>query len=49
MNARLQAQAHSLGEPVFLNEEEAEAAARTNDGQIRRAWDLWQDAIGQIN
>ena len=48
MNAKLQAQAHALGEPVFLNAEEADKAARTIDGVMRRAWNLWRAAIGPI-
>ena len=41
VNARLQAQALRLGTPLYLTEEEAAAAAATNDGQIDRSWDLW--------
>jgi len=48
MNARLQMQAHGLGDPVFLNDEEALLAARTNDAVMRRAWDLWVAAVGPI-
>lgn len=48
MNARLQMQAHGLGDPVFLNDEEAVQAARTNDAVLRRAWDLWVVAVGPI-
>ena len=48
MNARLQIQAQGLGDPVFLNEEEAEQAARVNDAVMRRAWDLWVAAVGPI-
>ena len=48
MNARLQMQAHGLGDPVFLNDEETQLAARTNDAVLRRAWDLWVAAVGLI-
>ena len=41
VNARLQAEAMRLGTPVYLTEDEAAAAAATNDGQIARSWDLW--------
>jgi HCOMODA/2-hydroxy-3-carboxy-muconic semialdehyde decarboxylase len=46
MNARLQMQALGLGDPIFLNEEEAKQAARANDAVMRRAWDLWVAAVG---
>ncbi len=39
--ARIQAETHRLGTPIFLTPAEALAAARANDGQIDRAWDLW--------
>ena len=42
MNARLQADAMRLGPVTYLTEQEAAAAAATNDGQIGRAWALWQ-------
>ena len=48
MNARLQMQALGLGDPVFLNEEEAGKAARVNNAVMRRAWDLWVAAVGPI-
>jgi ribulose-5-phosphate 4-epimerase/fuculose-1-phosphate aldolase len=41
LGARLQAEALRLGPVTYLTEEEAEAAARSNDGQIDRAWALW--------
>jgi ribulose-5-phosphate 4-epimerase/fuculose-1-phosphate aldolase len=48
LNARTQAAALALGEPIHLTEEECVAAARSNDGQIRRAWDVWRhDAARQ--
>jgi len=42
MNARLQAEAMRLGAVTYLSTEEAAAAARTNDGVLARAWDLWK-------
>ncbi len=46
INARLQAEALRLGAVTYLTAEEAENAARTNDGQVNRAWDLWRMEIG---
>lgn len=40
-NARLQQEAHALGTPDFLNEEEAAKAAATMDATMSRAWNLW--------
>jgi HCOMODA/2-hydroxy-3-carboxy-muconic semialdehyde decarboxylase len=44
VNARLAGEALRLGggEVVFLNEEEAGAAAITNSAQIDRPWELWK-------
>jgi ribulose-5-phosphate 4-epimerase/fuculose-1-phosphate aldolase len=44
VNARLESEALRLGEgrAVFLNEEEAAAAASTNSQQIGRPWELWK-------
>jgi ribulose-5-phosphate 4-epimerase/fuculose-1-phosphate aldolase len=44
VNARLESEALRLGEGrvVFLNEEEARAAAETNSAQIGRPWELWK-------
>ena len=41
-NARLQAEAMRMGEPVYLNEDEARNSAETNDGQVDRPWQLWK-------
>ena len=41
-NAELQARALMLGQPVYLTDEESEAAARNIGGQIARPWGLWQ-------
>lgn len=41
-NAKLQLSAMSLNAPInFLKEKEAINAMATNEGQIKRAWDLW--------
>jgi ribulose-5-phosphate 4-epimerase/fuculose-1-phosphate aldolase len=44
VNARLESEALRLGQGqvVFLNEEEAKAAAATNSAQISRPWELWK-------
>jgi len=42
MNARLQAEALRLGTVTYLTAEEAQASARTNDGVLLRAWELWK-------
>jgi len=42
MNARLQAEALRLGPVTYLAADEAAASARTNDGVLLRAWDLWK-------
>ena len=44
-NAKLQAEALRLGEPVYLTQQEAEGAARANDANMDRAWDLWVRAV----
>jgi ribulose-5-phosphate 4-epimerase/fuculose-1-phosphate aldolase len=43
-NARLQAEALRLGTPVYLTPEEAVGAARANDQNMDRPWDLWKRA-----
>ena len=48
MNARLQMQAMTLGDPVYLNEQEAQKATQTMEATMSRAWDLWKSAIGPI-
>ena len=49
VNARLQLQAHALGDITFLNEREARLASDTNDGQIPRSWDLWVRRLGSVD
>jgi ribulose-5-phosphate 4-epimerase/fuculose-1-phosphate aldolase len=41
LNARLQSEALRLGKPVYLTQEEAAGAARANDNNMDRAWNLW--------
>ena len=48
MNAKLQTTAHMLGEPEFLNDEEAAKATRTMDATMSRAWNLWKAEIGSV-
>jgi ribulose-5-phosphate 4-epimerase/fuculose-1-phosphate aldolase len=48
VNAKLQAQAMSMGAITYLTQEEARLASDTNDGVITRSWDLWQRRIGPI-
>jgi ribulose-5-phosphate 4-epimerase/fuculose-1-phosphate aldolase len=45
VNARMQSEALRLGEPTFLNDDEAAAAMRTNDGLVNRPWDLWKRRV----
>lgn len=45
VNARLQSEAQRLGAVTFLNDEEAAAAAATNDGQVERPWALWKQRV----
>ena len=47
LNASLQMEAVRLGQPVFLEPEEARRAEDTNNGALDRAWALWkQEAMG---
>jgi HCOMODA/2-hydroxy-3-carboxy-muconic semialdehyde decarboxylase len=48
INARLQAQALTMGTVTYLTEQEAMLAAAANDGQIGRSWNLWERRIGSI-
>ena len=48
MNARLQRDAHLLGTPDFLNEEEAVKASATMDATMSRAWNLWVTEITAV-
>jgi ribulose-5-phosphate 4-epimerase/fuculose-1-phosphate aldolase len=42
VNARIQAQALQLGDPVYLTPEEAAAAMASTEGQVERPWNLWK-------
>ncbi len=42
VNARTEIQALAIGKPEFLNEKEAAAAMKTNDGLVDRPWALWK-------
>jgi len=46
MNARLQREAQDMGEPEFLNAEEAEKATAMMEGTMLRSWNLWVAEIG---
>ncbi len=47
MNAHLQLEAIRLGEPFFLDEEEAALASASNDKSLDRAWNLWKREASQ--
>lgn len=49
VNAKLQLAAQGLGPITFLNEEEAQLAAATNDSQIPRSWNLWVKRLGVVD
>jgi HCOMODA/2-hydroxy-3-carboxy-muconic semialdehyde decarboxylase len=42
VNARMESEALRLGDPAFLNEQEAAAAMKTNDALVDRPWALWK-------
>ena len=42
VNARLESDALRLGDPTFLNEQEARAATATNAALVDRPWELWK-------
>jgi len=47
LNATLQMEAMRLGQPIFLEPEEARRAEATNNSALDRAWALWkQEAMG---
>jgi ribulose-5-phosphate 4-epimerase/fuculose-1-phosphate aldolase len=45
VNARTEIQALTVGNPIFLNEREAAAAMKTNDGLVDRPWALWKQRV----
>jgi predicted DNA-binding protein (UPF0251 family) len=38
----MESEALRLGDPAFLNEQEAAAAMKTNDALVDRPWALWK-------
>ncbi len=46
VNARLQLQATQLGDVTYLSAEEATKAAKVNDTQLPRVWELWTREVG---
>jgi ribulose-5-phosphate 4-epimerase/fuculose-1-phosphate aldolase len=48
VNARLQLQATQLGEVTYLTAVEAKQAAKMNESQLPRAWELWTHEIGAV-
>jgi ribulose-5-phosphate 4-epimerase/fuculose-1-phosphate aldolase len=48
VNARLQLQATQLGEVTYLTAQEAKLAAKMNESQLPRAWELWTREIGAV-
>jgi ribulose-5-phosphate 4-epimerase/fuculose-1-phosphate aldolase len=49
VNARTEIQALAIGKPMFLNEKEAAAAMKTNDGLVERPWALWKQKAMAIS
>jgi ribulose-5-phosphate 4-epimerase/fuculose-1-phosphate aldolase len=49
VNARMQIQAKQLGEVTYLNVHEAAKAAKINDTQLPRVWDLWSREAGTLD
>ncbi|WP_128643470.1 class II aldolase/adducin family protein [Rhodococcus opacus] len=47
VNARIQLEAHSLGNPRYLSAGEAKSADETVGGQADRAWNVWRDQVTQ--
>ncbi len=45
VNARSESDALRIGDPIFLNDGEAEAAMKTNDGLVDRPWELWKRRV----
>lgn len=48
-NAKLQLSTQALGEPIYLNPEEARLSSEVNDSQISRSWDLWVSSLGELD
>jgi ribulose-5-phosphate 4-epimerase/fuculose-1-phosphate aldolase len=45
VNAHTEIEALKIGKPTFLNEKEAAAAMKTNDGLVDRPWALWKQRV----
>lgn len=45
VNAQLQMDALRLGEPIYLDDEEAKLSAAANDHSADRAWALWKNEL----
>jgi len=45
VNARVQSEALKLGQPTYLNAEEAAAATVTNNALVDRPWELWKRRV----
>jgi ribulose-5-phosphate 4-epimerase/fuculose-1-phosphate aldolase len=45
VNARTEAEALKIGKPMYLNEQEAAAAMKTNDALAERPWALWKQRV----
>jgi HCOMODA/2-hydroxy-3-carboxy-muconic semialdehyde decarboxylase len=45
VNARTEIAALAVGKPMFLNDKEAAAAMKTNDGLVDRPWALWKQKV----
>jgi hypothetical protein len=44
-DAQLQADAIRLGNPTYLNADEARLMTKTQSGLVARVWDLWKRAL----
>lgn len=44
VNAKIQAQAHALGDPEYLTDEEAKSCMVNTEGQVERPWTFWKAA-----
>ena len=47
-NAKLQAQAESMGQVVYLDEGEAAASSALSEAQLERVWELWARSVRPI-
>ncbi|MGU1552443.1 class II aldolase/adducin family protein [Pseudomonas aeruginosa] len=49
VNARMQIQALSLGDVVYLSEEEAVTACANIETQVERPWELWKKQVQRLH